>query len=150
MEKEILNQELWTAVSIAVVCGMLIGFERQLRGKAAGVHTAIMITLGTALFVYMGSHIDGAAVDASRVLGQVVAGIGFIGAGVMFNQNGVVNGVTTASVIWMLAALGAMAGLGYIYTPLLLSLLTVFILMACSSLEHNFAWLRRGDYKEKK
>ncbi|MDQ6982449.1 MAG: MgtC/SapB family protein [Mariprofundus sp.] len=149
MEKEILNPELWTAVGVAMSCGTLIGFERQFRGKAAGVRTGVLISLGTMLFVYMGSHIDAATVDASRVLGQVVTGIGFLGAGVMFNRDGVVNGVTTASVIWVLAAIGSMAGLGYTYTPLLLSLLTVLILGACSSLEKNFAWLRRGAYADK-
>ncbi|MDQ6998300.1 MAG: MgtC/SapB family protein [Mariprofundus sp.] len=150
MEKEILNSELWTAVAVAIACGSVIGFERQFRGKAAGVRTGILITIGTMIFVFMGSHMDGSSVDASRVLGQVVTGIGFLGAGVMFNQNGVVNGVTTASVIWVLAAVGSMAGLGYIYSPLLLSLLTVLILSACSSLEHNFAWLRRGEYSDNK
>lgn len=149
MENEILNPELWTAVAVAITCGALIGFERQFRGKAAGVRTGILISLGTMLFVFMGSHMNGATVDNSRVLGQVVTGIGFLGAGVMFNQNGVVNGVTTASVVWVLAAIGSMAGLGYTYTPLLLSLLTVLILSACSSLENNFGWLRRGEYKNK-
>lgn len=148
MEKEILNPELWTAVAISMVCGSLIGFERQFRGKAAGVRTGILISLGTMLFVFMGSHMNG-SVDSSRVLGQVVTGIGFLGAGVMFNRDGVVNGVTTASVVWVLAALGSMAGLGYTYTPLLLSLLTVLILSACSSLEKNFVWLRRGEYSNK-
>ncbi|MDX8404906.1 MAG: MgtC/SapB family protein [Mariprofundus sp.] len=83
MEKEIWNPELWTAVAVAMACGTTIGFERQLRGKAAGVRTAILISLGTSLFVFMGLHIDSATVDSSRVLGQVVTGIGFLGAGVM-------------------------------------------------------------------
>ena len=149
MEDELLNVELWRAITIAFLSGTVIGLERQYRGKPAGVRTATLISIGTMLFVYMGSHIEGDSVDGGRVLGQVVTGIGFIGAGVMFNHKGVVNGVTTAAVVWILAAIGSMAGLGYLYMPLIITLLTVTVLSTCTLLEKNFSFLRRGDYGEK-
>ncbi|MDT8376728.1 MAG: MgtC/SapB family protein [Mariprofundaceae bacterium] len=153
MEQELINLELlqpqfWTATAVAFLCGALIGLERQYRGKAAGMRTGILISIGTMIFVYMGSHIEGGSVDSSRVLGQVVTGIGFLGAGVMFNQNGTVNGVTTASVIWVLAAIGSMAGLGYIFTPLIITLLTIAVLSSCTALEKRFAWLRHGEHSQ--
>lgn len=101
-----MNGELWTSVAVAMVCGSLIGFERQFRGKAAAVITGALITPGTMLFIYIGSRMDGTSVDASRVLGQMVTGIGFPGSEVMFNQDGVVNGATTVSVAWILSAVG--------------------------------------------
>ncbi|RMH21763.1 MAG: MgtC/SapB family protein [Gammaproteobacteria bacterium] len=147
MDKLLLTQDFWMSVVVAVICGALIGLERQYRGKAAGLRTGILISLGTMIFVYLGTHVPGANVDGSRVLGQVVTGIGFIGAGVMFNRNGVVSGVTTASVVWVLAAIGSMVGMGYLLTPIVISLLTVLILSTCSQVEQIVPWLRHGEYK---
>jgi putative Mg2+ transporter-C (MgtC) family protein len=92
----------------------------------------------------MGSSINGTMVDASRVLGQVVTGIGFLGAGVILAREGVVTGVTTAAVIWVLAAIGAMIGLGHYIPACIMALLTVIILTTCELLEQSFKAMRRG------
>ena len=99
--------EFWVTVSAAVLCGGIVGLERQLRGKPAGVRTSILVCLGTAVFIHLGATQSGPGTDPTRVLGQLVTGIGFLGAGVMFSREGVVSGVTTAAVIWVLAAIGA-------------------------------------------
>jgi putative Mg2+ transporter-C (MgtC) family protein len=134
----------WRTTGLAVACGGLIGLERQLRGKAAGVRTSILICFGTALFVHLGAAVAGEGADPGRVIGQVVTGVGFLGAGVILTRDGVVHGVTTAAVIWMLAAIGAAIGLGYFAAAFAVSLLTVAILTGIDFLESRIAGLARG------
>jgi len=143
------NPEFWQTIVVSLLCGALIGFERQFRGKPAGIRTSILICTGTSLFVFMGSMINGVSVDASRILGQVITGIGFLGAGVMFSREGVVNGVTTASVIWMLAAIGSLNGLGQWQTAIAVAVLTVTVLATCEFLERRFQAMRQGAHARK-
>jgi putative Mg2+ transporter-C (MgtC) family protein len=125
----------WLHVATSVACGGAIGLERQLRGKASGVRTSILICLGTSLFVAMGATADPARSDPTRVLGQVVTGIGFLGAGVILTREGRVLGVTTAAVIWLLAAIGCLVGLGYLAASLVITLLTLAVLLGVEALE---------------
>lgn len=139
-----LDPSLWSRVAMALLCGGMIGLERQLRGKPAGMRTSSLICMGTAMFIYLGHALGGPAGDPSRVLGQVVTGIGFLGAGVILTRDGVVLGVTSAAVVWMLAAVGAAIGFGRFGSALAMSLVTVAILVGVQWLEHAFAALRRG------
>lgn len=140
------SRPFWVTLLVAVACGCIIGLERQLRGKPAGVRTAILICLSTALFVHLGRGVGGVGTDATRVLSQVVTGVGFLGAGVMFAQNGTVTGVTTAAVIWILAAIGVTIGLGYAPAAVVLSLVVVAILAGIEGLEKAFQALTRGAH----
>jgi putative Mg2+ transporter-C (MgtC) family protein len=91
------EMESWLKILISLLCGGIIGFERQIRGKPAGIRTSILICLGTVVFVSHGTSLaDG---DKYRVLAQVVTGIGFLGAGLMISQEGTVRGVTSAAII---------------------------------------------------
>jgi putative Mg2+ transporter-C (MgtC) family protein len=128
----------------AVLCGGLIGIERQLRGKAAGIRTSILICLGTAVFVSLGASMPASQADPYRVLAQVVSGIGFLGGGVILARKGLITGVTSAAVIWVLAALGAMIGLGHIGATLVLTLATLGILIGVELLEGAFRRLKQG------
>ena len=134
----------WLRLGTAVLCGGIIGLERQLRGKAAGIRTSILICLGTALFVGLGDSFSGERVDPTRVLGQVVSGIGFLGGGVILAREGNVVGVTSAAVIWVLAALGALIGLGHLLAAVVLTLVTVGLLTGVELLESVFRRLRQG------
>lgn len=134
----------WLHAGTAVLCGTTIGLERQLRGKAAGVRTSILICLGTQLFVAIGTSFDPAHADPTRVLGQVITGIGFIGGGVILARESLVFGVTSAAVIWMLAALGSLIGLGYLYAAIILTLITLAVLLGVEGVESVIASLRRG------
>jgi putative Mg2+ transporter-C (MgtC) family protein len=134
----------WLRVGTAVLCGGIVGLERQLRGKAAGIRTSILICLGTAFFVGLGDSFTGSRVDPTRVLGQVVSGIGFLGGGVILAREGSVIGVTSAAVIWVLAALGSLIGLGYLLAALALTLVTVGLLIGVELLESVFRRLRQG------
>lgn len=135
----------WLRVATAVISGGLIGIERQLRGKAAGIRTSILICLGTALFVTLGSSLPPNQADPTRVLAQVVSGIGFLGGGVILAREGLITGVTSAAVIWVLAALGAMIGFGHLRATLILAVVTVGILLGVELLEGAFRRLRRGS-----
>jgi putative Mg2+ transporter-C (MgtC) family protein len=136
--------EFWLRLGTAIFSGGIIGLERQLRGKAAGIRTSILICLGTELFVGLGSSFGGERVDPTRVLGQVVTGIGFLGGGVILAREGAVIGVTSAAVIWVLAALGALIGLGHLLASVVLTLLTVGLLTGVELLEKVFRRLREG------
>ncbi|MCA9503909.1 MAG: MgtC/SapB family protein [Spirochaetaceae bacterium] len=127
-------------VGMAVLCGGIVGIERQARRKAIGIRTAILICLATQVFIHLSRVLvePGSAADATRVLGQVVTGVGFLGAGVILSKGGAVHGVTSAAVVWMLAAIGSSIGVGRGFEALLLSLLVVFILIGVRRLEQVF------------
>jgi putative Mg2+ transporter-C (MgtC) family protein len=133
----------WFRLGAAILCGGIIGLERQLRGKAAGIRTSILICLGTEIFVSLGASFGGERVDPTRVLAQVVTGIGFLGGGVILAREGLLVGVTSAAVIWVLAALGAMIGLGYLAAAIILTLVTVGLLLGVELLESVFRRLRQ-------
>jgi putative Mg2+ transporter-C (MgtC) family protein len=134
----------WTRIAATILCGGIIGLERQLRGKPAGIRTSILICLGTYVFVVLPTSLTGSAMDPARVLGQVVTGIGFIGAGVIMSKEGLVKGVTSAAIIWVLAGIGAAIGLDQLAMALAITLVTVGVLVGVEVLESTFIKLRRG------
>ena len=136
----------WIKVGVSVLCGGVIGFERQIRGKPAGIRTSILICLGTQVFVSLGSNLNNPQIDPTRVVAQVMTGVGFIGAGVIMSQEGLVKGVTSAAVIWMLAAIGATIGLNQIAAAISLALVTISILIGVEFLEGSILHLRKGAH----
>ena len=136
--------EFWMRLGTAILCGGIVGLERQLRGKAAGIRTSILICLGTQLFVALGASFAGTRVDPTRVLAQVVTGIGFLGGGVILAREGAIIGVTSAAVIRVLAALGSLIGLGHLLAAIVLTLVTVGLLTGVELLESMFRRLREG------
>lgn len=100
-------------VLLAILVGGLIGMERELRDKAAGFRTMILICTGATLFTTFSIGIATDLSDPARIAAQIVSGIGFLGAGVIIQQSGQIKGLTTASTIWLVAALGMGIGAGY-------------------------------------
>ncbi len=99
-------------VGLAALAGLLIGAEREIRGKSAGLKTNALVALGASVFVLASLTFKGEEfVDITRVLGQVVSGIGFIGAGTILQQKGSIKGLTTAATIWCSAGAGCLAAL---------------------------------------
>ncbi|MBN1246936.1 MAG: MgtC/SapB family protein [Anaerolineae bacterium] len=96
---------------LAIVAGGLIGFEREYRGKTAGLRTIIFICLGATVFTILSLEIGGPA-DPSRIAAAIVSGVGFLGAGAILRGEGQVTGLTTASTIWLAAAVGMGVGSG--------------------------------------
>lgn len=128
----------WTQIGAAVLCGFGFGLERQIRGRTVGVRTSIMICLGSEVFVQLGSSIQLPSADPTRVLGQVITGIGFLGAGVMLSRGSYVLGVTSASIIWMIAAVGAVIGLGHIEAGIAITIISILALLFFEILEKYF------------
>lgn len=99
----------------AVVAGILIGLEREIKNKDAGIRTHALVSLGAATYIIVSLELltqGGNVGDATRVAGQVATGIGFLGAGVILKNNGSVQGLTTAATIWCCSAIGILAGAG--------------------------------------
>jgi putative Mg2+ transporter-C (MgtC) family protein len=138
-----INSEFFIQILVLLFCAGLIGLERQISKKPSGIRTSILIALGSMLFVKYSiiAGQDNMAVNAdpARVMGQVVSGIGFLGAGTIMNRQGLVAGLTTASCIWVEAAIGAVVALGYYVDAVIFSLLCVFVLQGLSKLE---VWFR--------
>jgi len=116
---------------LAIALGAIIGYQRERASKAAGLRTHILISLGAAVFTVVSIFGFSGAVDPSRVAAGVVAGIGFIGAGVIFRGMGEerVAGLTTAASIWASAAVGLAAGAGLWLIAVIAGLATLGVLM---------------------
>jgi putative Mg2+ transporter-C (MgtC) family protein len=117
---------------IAAVLGGLLGWEREHKGKAAGVRTHMLVSLGAALFVLVSQQAGINSADMSRVVQGVIAGVGFLGAGTILkgDAESQVKGLTTAAGIWLTAAIGVAAGLGREATAVLSTLLALAIFSA--------------------
>ncbi len=112
----------------ALLAGLFIGIERELRNKDAGVKTNALVSLGAAVFVMASLHFqDFTGVDITRVLGQVVTGIGFIGAGVILHRGDTVQGLTTAATVWCSAGAGSLAAIGLFEELAVLSGMIIFV-----------------------
>jgi putative Mg2+ transporter-C (MgtC) family protein len=111
-------------ILIATICGLLIGIERELKQKVAGIRTNILICVGctilSSLSFYLAQQYD--LVDPTRMIGQIITGIGFLGAGVIMKMEDKIIGVTTAAFIWIASAIGIMIGSGFLITPVILTL----------------------------
>ncbi|GAA4649576.1 MgtC/SapB family protein [Kistimonas scapharcae] len=134
----------WQGLLTAIACGSLIGLERQSRGKPVGIRTSALITLGTYVFIVISISLNNDITDPSRIIGQVITGIGFLGAGVMLARDGAVQGVTSAATIWVLAGIGICIATGHWLAALKIALITVAILRGVDLLESAFQTLRRG------
>ncbi|MFH2130636.1 MAG: MgtC/SapB family protein [bacterium] len=142
--------EFWIKILLSILCGGMIGIERQIKGKPSGVRTSIFICLGTNIFISLGFANVGANVDVTRVLGQVVTGIGFLGAGVIISREGLLLGITSASVIWVLAGIGSMIGFGYFLESIVISVITLSILIGIGLIENRSPRLRGGVFNPKR
>ena len=138
----------WIGIGTTLFCGILVGLERQLRGKPVGIRTASLIALGTYLFVAASISVQTDSTDTSRIIGQVVTGVGFLGAGVMLTKDGMVLGVTSAATIWVLAAIGVVVATSYSLTAIKLALLVVGILWGVELLEGYSSALTRGVHSK--
>ena len=109
-------------ITVALIFGFVLGLEREYRAKPAGVKTFALICLGSTIITYMSTSFDGLS-DPSRMAAQIVSGLGFIGAGAIFQSKRVITGLTTASSLWVIGALGIMIGLGFIVEAAIILLL---------------------------
>lgn len=128
-----------------MLLGGIIGFERELAGKPAGLRTNILICIGAALLMDVSLRvgiIEGHRVgDPGRIAAQIVSGIGFLGAGTILQGQGVVTGLTSAATIWVVAAIGMTVGAGFYIEGIGAGLLVTFVLAGLGGLER---WVQRA------
>ncbi len=119
--------ELLTKLVLAVLLGGLIGYEREMHGKPAGLRTHILICLGSALFTALSMSFPG-NVDPSRIAAGIVTGVGFLGAGAIFRAKDHVEGLTTAADLWVISGIGLAIGMG-LYEESVIAAVFVFIVL---------------------
>jgi putative Mg2+ transporter-C (MgtC) family protein len=116
------------AIFLAVIFGAVIGLERQVSGKAAGLRTNILICLGAAVYTIISKHLAGPDDSISRIAAQIVTGVGFIGAGVIIQDRGGIHGLTTAVSIWLVASIGMACG-AHLFSLAFLTTLIAFVIL---------------------
>lgn len=155
---ELFNISDWDLVArltAAVLLGLLVGAERSRVGKRAGMRTYALVSLGSALFIVISGVVsfmfaNTFVFDPNRVLSQVVVGIGFIGAGMIFVHRDAVVGLTTAAGIWVTAAIGAACGFGLYTIAAYVTFLTLFIFEVLWYVEERFVRIAAlGGAKQK-
>jgi putative Mg2+ transporter-C (MgtC) family protein len=141
--------ELGLRLVVALLLGLILGTERELRGHPAGIKTMGLISIGACMFTALGLlPTFGKTVDPTRIAAQIVTGVGFLGAGAILRQGDDVRGLTTAASIWVAAAVGMAVGFGYYAVAVFAVLLVVVMLLAIRPVEERFIrkrWNRRHD-----
>ncbi len=124
--------EMIIRIIVSVILGAIIGYERELSHKPAGLRTHIFVCMGSCLFTiasfFMIPENAGGSADVTRIAAGVVAGISFIGAGSIIALRGDVKGLTTAASLWVIAAIGLMVGMGNYLLPIIATIISYVIL----------------------
>lgn len=120
-------------IFISVILGLFIGAEREYQNKSAGLRTFILVCFGSCLFTVLSIKIGIGNPD--RLAANIITGIGFLGAGVIFKGDNKIEGITTATTIWATASIGMAVGSGYVYLSLLGTALILFILHSLTYLQ---------------
>lgn len=128
----------------SIILGGAIGLERQVMGKAAGLRTHILISLGSCIFTILSTFVslNNKIADPTRIPAMILSGIGFIGAGAIIQARGHIQGLTTAASIWATASVGVACGFGYLSIALLSTLFILFILHGLSFFETKISILK--------
>jgi putative Mg2+ transporter-C (MgtC) family protein len=122
----------------ALVCGVMIGWERESKGKPAGLRTNTLICLGSCMYMMIGTFVSVAGIagsDPSRIGAQVVSGVGFLGAGTIIRGRASVTGLTSAATIWVAAAVGLSCGAGYAIEAVMCTVALLLVLTALGRIE---------------
>ena len=131
-------------LAVATICGAIVGYDRERKHKAAGTRTMVLICTGCTLYTMIPfllmaetSMMD-IPIDPTRVIGQILTGIGFLGAGVIMKDNNKIIGVTTAAFIWVVAAIGVLIGVSdRPFVPIIMALSLVSVTNLFRKIEKN-------------
>jgi putative Mg2+ transporter-C (MgtC) family protein len=127
--------ELFAELALAVVLGGLIGFEREWRGKPAGLRTNILICMAAVVFAEISQQAARHGGDPGRIAAQVLTGVGFLGAGTILHQKGAITGLTSAATIWIVTAIGLTLGFGAYLDAVGATILVLVVLAGLPPLE---------------
>jgi putative Mg2+ transporter-C (MgtC) family protein len=146
--------QLLLRLLLAVICGGVLGYERERHGRSAGLRTNLLVCLGAALMMVVSKYFYykpgelisniPIAVDPARIGAQIITGIGFLGAGVIIKDRGGVRGLTTAAILWFNAGIGMACGAGMIILPVFCTIIGLFTLTLLKSWEDK---IPRDTYK---
>lgn len=129
---------LMPKIIVATICGLIIGWERKLRHKVAGIRTHILICVGACIFTAIGFIlVPEYHTDPTRVIGQIVTGVGFLCAGVIFKDNDKIIGITSSAFIWFIASIGVLIGLGFLWSSILFTIGLLAITVLLEKVEKN-------------
>lgn len=132
------DYEILIMLIVSVALGALIGFERELKHRPAGLRTHMLVSLGATIFTITSVSFD---IEPSRIAAGIVAGIGFLGAGNIIAHKGHVKGITSAATLWVVAGIGLSVGLGEFVIAIISAILVFAIL--------NLGRIEKSDVKEK-
>ena len=134
-------------ILIATICGAIIGYEREVRRKGAGIRTNILICVGATIFTIVSVILAQTShSDPTRILSTIVTGIGFLGGGVIMRTDDKITGMTTAAFIWVVSAIGILCGMGATITPIAM---TAGLLVITKIFEQVEKHIRENDIKDK-
>jgi putative Mg2+ transporter-C (MgtC) family protein len=133
---------------LAMVLGIMVGFEREYRGRDAGLRTMAMVCVGSCIFTIAGQIVAGKNVDPTRIAAQIVTGVGFLGAGAIFRAEDRVKGLTTAAAVWVVAAIGMLVGFGFYLMALVATLVVLVGLVGMRPIERRFFGLDKAGHPE--
>jgi len=124
MDLILIYAETFLKILLAFICGVLIGFDREIRDRQAGMKTNMLVTVGACLFTII--SITFGNVDTARIAAQIVSGIGFLGAGAIIKEGFTVKGLTTAAMLWVAAAIGMAIGAGQFIIGIYATIVIIF------------------------
>lgn len=122
MTTQLTNTDVCIRMSLSFLCGIIIGLERQFNNRNAGIHTHVLVSLGSCLFIFVGIGL-GDTNSPSRIAAQVVTGIGFLCSGIILKDNNSVKNINTSTTIWCTSSIGCLCGCGLWLTGLCASIM---------------------------
>ena len=142
------NSQIFLRLLLSVVLSSLIGFERQLHKRTAGLRTHILVCLGSCLIMLTSMYvfdiyIDRVALDPARIAAGVITGIGFLGAGAIMREQSEVKGLTTAASLWVVAGIGLAIGVGFYSAGIFTAILALIVLFFLRRLESMMFFKRK-------
>jgi len=148
------NLDIFLRLLAAAGFGLLVGSERTLAGKTAGMRTYALVSMGSALFVIIGyviseTYLGRVNFAPTRTLAGIITGVGFIGGGIIIMRDNLVRGLTSAAGLWVAAGVGAAAGFGMFQVSFFAALLTILIFTAIWFLEYGLKnWWHKNGYSK--
>jgi putative Mg2+ transporter-C (MgtC) family protein len=134
-------------ILLAIVCGFVIGLERELKHKPAGLRTNVLICLGAAIFTIISARMSGGQDSITRIAAQIVTGVGFLGAGAVIQDRGGVHGLTTAATIWLVASVGMACGAKLYPLAIIATAVAIIVLLGLAEVDKR---IRPGSKNHKK
>ncbi len=124
----------------ALLAGLFIGFERQWSNKTSGLKTNMLVATGSAIFVLLSIQLTNTTGDVTRIVAQIVTGVGFLGAGVIFREGTSIHGLGSAATIWCSAAIGCLAASGFFLETFLCAFIVILLNIIMQPIDH---WLKQ-------